>query len=359
MMKGLHRWLPAWLLRPRRRPPARRHVLIAVCDHFEPFHGASKATALDRVSSWHREFKPLAAAFRDSSGVPPRHTFFYPIEQWDDDVCGALAVLCRDTGNEAEIHLHHKNDTAENLRRTLIEGRDRLARLGLLAREGGAARYGFIHGNWALDHSHPHGRNCGVPEELRILRETGCYADFTLPSAPSPCQVRTINSLYYAREDGKPRSHERGEAARAGTPRPEHPDELLIVQGPLALNWRRRKWGLLPRVENADLTEANPPTPLRLPLWESCHIHVAGRPEWIFVKLHTHGALDRNRHMLLGESMRAFHRALAEQARTDDGFRFLYVSAREMVNILHAAEAGHEGDPHACRDFRYQHGSAR
>ena len=73
-------------------------------------------------------------------------------------------------------------------------------RHGLLARrrDTGELPYGFIHGNWALDNSRPDGRCCGVNNELAILRETGCYADFTLPSAPSPAQTAKINSIYYA-----------------------------------------------------------------------------------------------------------------------------------------------------------------
>jgi hypothetical protein len=169
--------------------------------------------------------------------------------------------------------------------------------------------------------------------------------------------VKTINSLYYAREDGRPRSHERGEPVRVGGARAESDDELLLVQGPLALNWRWRKWGFLPRIENSDLTTANPPTPVRLRLWETCHIHVAGRPEWIFVKLHTHGAIERNSRMLLGDPMKTFHRQLATQAQRDAAFRYHYVTAREMVNILHAAEAGHAGDPSEYRNFRYLAGS--
>ncbi len=355
MLKGLHRWLPSWLSRTRTSPPAVRHVLLAVCDHYEPFHVADKATALARVRLWRREWAKLVGEFRDSDGVGPRHTFFYPVEQWDAELCGELAELCHATGGEGEIHLHHSDDTAENLARVLEEGAARMAALGLLARDAtGAARYAFIHGNWALDHSHPEGKACGVADELAVLRATGCYADLTLPSAPSLCQVGTINSLYYAREDGRPRSHERGERARVGKVRAERADELLLVQGPLGLNWRRRKMGVLPRIENADLTGANPPTALRLDLWQECNVHVEGRPDWLFVKLHTHGAIERNSGMLLGEPMRAFHRHLAERAASDEGFHFHYVSAREMVNILHAAEAGKSGSPGAFRDFRYK-----
>ena len=56
----------------------------------------------------------------------------------------------------------------------------------------------------------------------------------------------------------------------------------MIIQGPLALNWRRRKWGFLPRLENGAITAEDPPTPRRIELWSRQDIHVAGRPEWVF-----------------------------------------------------------------------------
>lgn len=354
MAKNLDRWLHSWLFRRRVPLPAKRHVFIAVCDHFEPFHHAQKPGAMNRVQHWQREFRKLASEFQDSDGIPPRHTFFYPIEQWDAEVCGGIAELCRATGSEMEVHLHHDNDTAENLARVLEEGKTRLAQLGMIARDANnEPAFAFIHGNWALDHSHPDGRACGVPNELAVLREANCYADFTLPSAPSRCQVPKINAIYRAREDGKPRSHARGTDLIAGAPRDSGEDELLLITGPLGLNWRRRKFGILPRIENADLTLANPPTPERLRLWERCHVHVRGRPEWIFIKLHTHGAIESNSSMLLGEPMRAFHRHLRERAAGDSMFEYHYVTAREMANLALAAEAGQSGEPHRFRNYRY------
>lgn len=356
--KALDLWLPAWLRQSRELSPlGSRHLLIAVCDHFEPFHkGASHAEALRRVGWWRDSWPAMANAFQDSDGAPPKHTFFYPVEQYDAEVVSRLAEVCLSTGSEVEMHLHHDNDTAENLRATLLQARERLAGHRLLSRdEAGEIRYGFIHGNWALDNSHPHGRDCGVSGELAILRETGCYADFTLPSAPHRTQTRAINCLYYARSSPRPKSHDDGRRVRADRdPVQPAPDELLIVQGPLGLNWENLKWGFLPRIENSDLTGANPPTAHRLELWMNCRIAVAGRPNWLFIKLHTHGAQPANTRMLLGEPMRAFHRHLARFAEDDPSMRYHYVTAREMVNILHAAESGHSGDPHRFRDFRYR-----
>lgn len=360
-MKALDLWLPAWLRRDREaRALGVRHLIIAVCDHFEPIQGGDIPGALARIEKWRRGFPKAIEGIADSGGKVPRHTFFFPVEKYERAVVGALVDMCGECGCEIELHLHHENDNAGNLRRTLGEAVERLAGHGVLCRdESGAPRYGFIHGNWALDHSHPEGRFCGVPDELAVLRETGCYADFTLPSAPNRTQTRIINKLYYAREDGLPRSHENGRRVvsdRDG--RQPGLDELLIVQGPLGLNFERRKFGIFPRIENGDLTEANPPTLDRMLVWTDCNITVAGRPNWVFAKLHTHGAKPENTRMFLGEPMRAFHEMLARQAAREPEFRYHYVSAREMVNIIHAAEAGHSGDPGQFREFRYRRTNA-
>jgi hypothetical protein len=358
MIKALDIWLPAWRRREKhsQHTLGTRHVIIAICDHYEPYHCVEKPEAMARLETWQRDFPKLIEEFRDADGIAPRNTFFYPIEQYDADILGGLAELCATTGSETEILLHHDNDTAENLRRTLEQGAERFASHGLLSRDNiGAIRYGFIHGNWALDNSHPHGRHYGVKNELRILRQTGCYADFTLPSAPERTQTRTINSVYYARGTDQPKSHDRGRRVRADRdPQERHDDELLIVQGPLALNWQRKKFGFLPRLENGDLTAANPPTMERFRLWLDCQVAVEGRPNWVFVKLHTHGAKPENTRVLLGEPMREFHRSLAKLAAKDHTICFHYVTARELVNILHAAEAGHSGNPSQFRDFRYR-----
>jgi hypothetical protein len=354
MLKSLNLWLPAYLRQRRKRwdPSGETHLIICVCDHFEPMHDATREEALNRVRRWERDFPKLAAACKDSGGRPLRHTFFYPIEQYDEEVVSHIAALCRETLCETEIHHHHENDTAENLARSLARGKEQLGQHGLLSSDpSGATRFAFIHGNWALDNSHPGRKFCGVRNELRVLREAGCYADFTMPSAPEPSQTETVNSIYYATPTEHPKSHNHGREARVGvTP---SGDEFMLVQGPLGLNWRWRKWGFLPRIENADLTPRNPPTLLRLRLWMNLNIHVAGRPEWIFAKLHSHGGIPRNMEMLLGNQMRDFHRMLPEFAAAHPGFHFHYVTARELVNIVHAAEAGKAGSPGDYRDFLY------
>jgi hypothetical protein len=78
----------------------------------------------------------------------------------------------------------------------------------------------------------------------------------------------------------------------------------------------------------------------RLQLWRRANVHVAGRPDWLFVKLHTHGAQERNADMLLGEPMRAFHEELRRHAAENEWFEYYYVTAREMAALVHQAEQG-------------------
>jgi hypothetical protein len=358
MIRALDRWLPSYLLRsrlrPRGTPEQPLHVFIAVCDHFEPFHDTDKAGAKKAIAEWEAAWPALVNAHHDSSGRGPRHTFFYPIEQYDEEIIAQLSSLCQRTGSEVEIHLHHSNDTSESLTDLLQKGIRDLTSHGLLSHDlDGQPRYGFIHGNWALDNSHPQGKHCGVNDELAVLRATGCYADFTLPSAPDPAQIRTLNSIYYAHEDGRPVSHGRGTPVRAGSTQvlAESLNHLLLVQGPLGLNWQRRKFGLIPRIENADLTGTNPPTLERFLLWTQLCPFVQNGPPWVFVKLHTHGGISRNYQTLLGDPAHRFHRDLAAYARVNPSLCYHYVTAREMTNLIHAAESGSNTPPSEALDF--------
>lgn len=348
MFKAIDKWLIPYLMRKRfRANDHNTHLVIAVCDHFEPFHGADKNLALKRVATWDRAFSEIVRNYRDTDGHPPKHTFFYPIEQDDAEVMAGIADICHATGSETEIHLHHEGDDAESLAAILQQGKDSLSAHGLLGED---RRFGFIHGNWALDNSHPDGLHCGVSGELGVLRAAGCYGDFTMPSAPSPTQTRTINTIYYATSSPNPKSHDRGGPVGSATAKDrDDPTKLLMVQGPLGLNWGWRKLGVMPRVENGDLTGANPPTRNRLGVWRRLAPRIGPRSDVIFIKLHTHGAIERNSSMLLGGPMREFHRLLAFS-----GLHYHYVTAREMVNIIHAYEDGGTGAPGEYRNHLYR-----
>ena len=294
------------------------------------------------MERWASEYPRLFDRFRDADGRPPRHSFFYPIEQYDAFELDALADLCRRDYGEVEIHLHHDNDTADSLRDRLVRGKHLLAnRHGLLARhrDTGEVAYGFVHGDWSLDNSHPHGRCCGVNNELSILKETGCYADFTLPAAPEPMQTKKINSIYYARGvPGRAKAHDAGIDVGTGAT----PDgSLMLIQGPLLLNWSSRKWGIVPRIENGCLQRSQPPSSLRLDLWLKGRVQVPTLPDWLFIKLHSHGAPEDNQSVMLGEPMVELHRELARRSARDPQFRFQAdMSPLGRCITSRAAEAG-------------------
>ena len=339
-------WMGAYVrqcLTAHRAPPGPVDLFVCIADHFEPaWNQAPLERQRARVDEWMRRYPALAARHRDADGRPPQHTFFYPEEEYVAEHLDRLAELCRAGYGDVEVHLHHDRDTSAGLRDKLLRFTRTLhERHGLLRREAdGRISYGFVHGNWTLDNAGPDGRWCGVNDELRVLRETGCYADFTLPSAPSPTQTRKINSIYYAVDDPlRPKSHDTGADARVGG---GAAGDLLLVQGPLTLDWGSRKWGILPRIENGDLSGENPPTPRRIGLWARQRIHVRGRPKWVFIKLHTHGANERNLEALLGGPM---DRTLDHLERAyNDGarYRLHYVTAREMVEVIRAAETDAE-----------------
>lgn len=355
--KNAHLWLPGYLQSLRRTPSdGLIDVLFCLADHFEPdVRGAGSATRMARVRRWHEQYPALVKGLRDADGVSPRHTFFFPAETYASELIEPLAELARAGLAELEVHLHHENDSAENLRRTLRTFTSRLAeRHRLLATdEGGRLVFGFIHGNWALDNSLAGGRHCGVNSELSVLLETGCYADFTMPSVPFESQSRVVNAIYLAVDDpDRPASHRHGTLARAHMDVGR--DQLMMIPGPLQLSWRSRRYGILPRIDTGIIDFRNPPTVDRFLRWVRAGVGVAGQSAWVFVKVHTHGAPDENADVLLGPATREFHEALTTRFNDGCRYRLHYVSAREMANIARAAIAGHSGNPAAYRNYRYR-----
>jgi hypothetical protein len=356
------RWLPAygWQRVARRSGRGRGHVIIALADHFEPSivreapeQYASQDEQERRLERWCREYPASVDNWRDADGRPFRHTYFSPAEQYDRALVDRLAEHCRQGWGEVEIHLHHGTsapDTAAATRAQLTGFRDRLVEHGCLSRlDGtGAPRYAFVHGNWALANSGD-GTNCGVDDEMQILAETGCYADFTLPSAPNVSQIGKINSIYEcALPLGERAPHRRGRDLRVGR-RPER--FPIIVQGALMLDFGRVKG--MPRIENSEISGQCPPSLRRLRLWRRSAIRVHGRPDWTFIKLHCHGMDPRDESSMFGDAHRTFLRDLAQWS-SGGGDAIHFATAREMVNMLLAACDGRSDNPGEYRDYRLQ-----
>ncbi|HEX7599237.1 MAG TPA: hypothetical protein VF518_13555 [Polyangia bacterium] len=301
------------------------------------------------MQTWIDGYPALARHYRDADGLPPQHSFFFPTEQYRPELLDPLAKLAGRGLGEVEVHLHHDGDTRELVEAKIKLGLNQFSEHGHLARDpDGRLRYAFIHGNWALANGRRDGTLCGVNDELAVLFETGCYADFTFPSAPDEVQPNIINRIYWPMGDpSRARPYDQGESARVGQMRE---DRLLMIEGPLGLHWRA---GRIPvRIENGSLTANDPATAQRVRRWVEENVHVAGRPEWVFVKVHTHGSPENEAASMLGEGGHLLHQTLTGMFNDGEDWVLHYVTAREMYNIAVAAMEGRSGNPAQFRDYR-------
>ena len=193
---------------------------------------------------------------------------------------------------DVEVHLHHDGEGQQNFVDRISGFTDTLfSRHGLLRKAKGKVTFGFIHGMWALDNSRPDGRFCGLNNEITLLRDLGCYADFTMPSGASPTQAHLVNKIYWAIDDpAKSKSYDSGVPL---TPGCATTGDLLMIPGPFGLRWAQR---LLPRIEFSELCSYDPATEYRVRRW----LELAPRiGDDIFLKLFTHGTQERHSQYLL------------------------------------------------------------
>jgi hypothetical protein len=338
--------------------------MIALADHFEPAivpeNGRARAPLSEqqrRVEQWCSEYANAVGSWRDHDGRPLVHTYFYPAEQYDFGLVDRLAEHCHDGWGEIEVHLHHGVDapaSAAETRGILLAFRDALVNdHGCLSFIEGSAqpRYAFVHGNFALANA-AGGYGCGLDGEMQILADTGCYADFTLPAAAfHPAQIAKVNSLYECELPLHTRApHRKGKNLKVGRTPKIFP---INVQGPLMLDFNRHARNRIGRVENAALTGATPPSLRRLRLWKNAAISVGYRPDWLFIKLHTHSMDPKQREAVIGPPMQHFLAELVQEA--DDRNEVIhFVTARETVNIILAACDGREGNPGEYRDYQFK-----
>jgi hypothetical protein len=229
----------------------------------------------------------------DAAGSHPQYTFFFPQEEYRPWFIAPLASMAREGIADVEIHIHHNGEGQQNFVDRICGFQEVLFRQHGLLRKDTAGRisFGFIHGNWALDNSLPDGRWCGLNNEITLLRDLGCYADFTMPSGASPTQSRVLNSIYWTVDDpDRPRSYDTGYPVAPGR---NAAGDLLMIPGPFGIRWTER---LIPRLETGELASYDPPTPYRIRRWLDLAPSI-GRN--IFIKLFTHGAQERNSTMLL------------------------------------------------------------
>jgi hypothetical protein len=331
-------WLPGYLktlLRSRR--PAPRHVWLMIGDHYEPlWRSPSPGVAEQRVAIWREKWPQIAARHKDSAGRPPQYSFFYPEDEYRPEFLEPLAEMTRMGIGDVEIHLHHDGEGEANFVTRMSRFKQTLADVhGLLRRINGEIVFGFIHGNWALDNSLPGGRWCGLNNELILLKKLGCYADFTLPSAPSAAQTTTVNSIYWAVDDpAAPKSHDSGIPVQIGG---GVEGDLLMVQGPLAVRvGQDGRW--MPRLDTGEIAGQDPPTAARVRLWMNVAPQLG---EHVFIKLVTHGTQDSTSKTLLDGGLDLLYRTFAEESAAR-GWKTHYATAWQVYQAIEAIRRGEE-----------------
>lgn len=355
--KGFRYWLPYYLWQQLFKKRSRQtekplHILFCFVDHFEPFSGGAELkTAKWRVEQWVKYYPKMANKHKDADGKPSQHTWFYP-PHLDHRFLEDLVSLCNDGYGEIEMHLHHNHmepfpDTSETLRGKIQKCIDDYSKYGIFCLPDGSRRFAFIHGDWSLDNS-VGPEICGVNDEISILKECGCYADFTFPSL-GRAQPAMVNTFYYAKDNPKcPKSYTWGKPVRAwGRPW----GDLMMIQGIIGFRWRARTHKYRPSIEASNISKSDYPFPKRIDYWVRNAIAVKGRPDWLFIKLHTHGCCEMDLDCLLGKSTDNMYSYLEEKYNDKKDCFLHYVTAREMYNIVKAAEAGMDGDPKNFRDF--------
>lgn len=348
--KHVNIWLMDYLrrlLQPAPKIQGPVHLMVMVVDHFE-LNGHQ-----DRLHAWTVEYPKIVDQFRDADGHKPQHTFFYALDLMHEHELKVLQPLVEQGYGEFELHWHHAHDTSETFVQKLQEVMPVFQRYGYMqpVEEGKLACFAFIHGNWSLDNSRG-AEFCGVDNEIQLLQELGCYADFTFPALFQTAQPRYINSIQYAVDDGAAKSYDTARQSQTGVQ--AQPNEFMIFQGPLTINWLdwRHKWH--PNFEDGDLhAQATHGDPRRIKAWVRQAIHVAGRPEWQFVKLFSHGAQDHK--SLVGPATARMFQYFQDHYNDGQKYVLHYVNAREAYNIVKAAEDGLQGNPNDYRDYKIPH----
>jgi hypothetical protein len=322
-------------------------IMFILADH----HEIKKS--LKKEEDFIKRLRILSDRHMDSDGKKFQYTFFYVYDDFNLEVAKAISSVCSLGYGEIELHWHMEYQNSIRYREKLKDAKRKFSEIGALTTIDGKNVFAFIHGNWNLDNTLSiDGKVSGVTDELDLLRGEGCFADFTFPAFGTLAQPKIVNTIYYALDDPeKPKSYDTGIPLEVGKPKPND-RYLLMFQGPMFIGMKLSNIfsGKRPFfIDHGGIQDLNPPTPFRVDEWIKHGVYLKGRPEWKFIKLHTHGAMHSN--AVLGEDM---DRTLAHLEKNyNDGkkYRLHYVTAREAYNIVKAAEAGLTGNPNEYRDY--------
>ena len=320
-------WLPgyvSWLFHQEKAAGAPVHVF------FSSSITSSRARTAAMMDRWVSEYPKIAGPASRQRGAPVAAHVVLPGEQPIDRNMTALQKLVAGGYGETELHLHHFNDTPQSARERFQRAIAWFQTFGFLRCADGATHFGFIHGNWSLDNSRGNAF-CGNNRELAMLRELGCFGDYTFSSIFYESQPSSVNNIFEATDDD--RRNPTIAAWRCGLAS-EPAGDLLIFQGPLLLVPTARPAKLFLEVENAGDSRggAGHAAPRgRLDAGQ----HPRGRTSRVAVRQDPHARRQRQ-----GRTRTRFWGPELDQALTymektyNDGAHYVlhYVTAREAFN---------------------------
>ncbi len=355
---GMNNWLPKYILdyifhQEGIDSLSPVHVIFCFVDHFEPFNGGvNYETAKTRVHKCLKDYERIASKFKDADGKMPKHTWFYPPHH-DQTFLKDLVETCKQGFGEVELHLHHNHmqpfpDTSKTLKDKILKSIDNYSKLGIFLLPNEEKTFGFIHGDWSLDNSRG-SKICGVNNELTILKECGCYADFTFPCM-NEAQPAMINKIYYVKDGLKntPKSYNRGKPVVVGG---KSWGDLLMIPGIIGFRRNSEHGKSKFFIEASNIDNTDTPVPNRVDFWVKNSIKVKGNSNWLFIKIHTHGAVEDNHDAVYGHIAERMYDYLISKYNDKKNYFLHFVSAREMYNIIKAAEAGKNGNAGKFRDY--------
>lgn len=340
---------------------SQKDIIVLVVDHWEPYGKSS----IKFLKKWEQNYPSFADRHRDSNGRPLQHTFFqYNYDTlWltpDPDHINPINSLCFNGYGEIEIHIHHEEhgtqeQNASHLRSCITKLLDDLNGYGicLTAESEPKKRFGHIHGYWALDNSRIENINrkqvrgkCGVNNEISLLANLGCYADFTFP-AHSSMQPNLLNKIYYVTDDDKPASYKYNRNINVAKVNSSREGDLLLFQGP--------------NCPPPSTEEKKSFMPGNFDTWVEKKVCVEGQEDWIFIKMHTHGIRqtsfsgEKNGYLgyesIWGDIAETFWSYVEQKYNDGEKYRLHYVNSREAYNIVQAAIDGKTGNPFKYKDY--------
>ncbi|MBN2292942.1 MAG: hypothetical protein JXM70_10985 [Pirellulales bacterium] len=326
-------------------PDDRKHLIFIMVDHYE--HGGPKhlKRGARNNDAWCDKFQEISDKCHDNYGNRFRYTWFYPFDHHNDAIMQRLSNMALEGYGEIEMHWHLAPSSGinrENYAEKLQEAITWYQKYGAMITVDSPPKtaFAYIAGVWDLDASRPSEQSLGLTNQIQVLKEKGCYADFTFSTIGTPAQPSKVNSIYYVDDDPDlPKSYDTGIDVQVNNPTN---DKLMIFQGPISITWNGAlEYGA---IENDPRFH-----PKRISKWIDANIHVHGRPEWVFVKVYSHGA--QSKEIVLAHDMEWMLKCLKEEC-SRRGITLHFMTAREAYNVVKAAEDGKTGDPEEFRDFK-------